>query len=78
MVAALHIMTIGMQDESELLLRKLDDDYFGAQDDSDASTAAVSHAAADSYESQEASSDDYEDAPAARCVDLASLVHIVE
>ena len=76
MVAAHHIVTIGMQDESELLLRELDDDYFGALDDSDASAAAAS-AAAESYESKEPSSD--EDAPAARCVDLdAALVHIVE
>ena len=67
-------MTIGMQDDSELLLRKLVDDYFGAQDDSDASAAAASHAAAVSYESDEPSSD--EDAPAARCVDHgASLLH---
>ena len=29
------IVTIGMQDESELLLHELDDDYFGAHDDSD-------------------------------------------
>ena len=44
------------------------------QDDSDASAAAASHAAAESYESEEPSSD--EDAPAALCVDLgASLVH---
>ena len=59
-----------MQDESELLLRELDGDYFGAQNDSDASSAATSHAAAESYESEEPSADDYEDAPAARCVDL--------
>ena len=57
-----------------MLLRELDDDYCGLQDDSDASAAAASHAAAESHESQEPSSD--EDAPAERCVDLgASLVH---
>ena len=49
MVAAHHITTIGMQDECELLLRELDDDYFGAQDDSEASAAAASHAAAEPY-----------------------------
>ena len=70
-------MTIGMQDENELLSRELDNDYFGVQDDSDPSAAAASHAAAVSYQSEEPSSDDYEDAPAARCVDLgASLVHV--
>ena len=64
-------MAIGMQDESALL-HELDDDYFGARDDSDASIAA---AAAESYESEEPSSD--KDTPAAWCVDLsASLVHI--
>ena len=69
------IVTIRTQDESELLLRQLDDEYFGAQDDSDASPEAASRAAAESYESEEPSSD--EDAPAARCVDLsASLIHI--
>ena len=67
MVASNNILTIRTQDE-------LDHDYFGAQDDSDANPAAVSHAA-ESYESEDPPSD--EDAPAARCVDLGeSLVHI--
>ena len=42
------IVTIRTQDESELLMRQLDDEYFGAQDNSDASAAAPSHAAAES------------------------------
>ena len=53
MVVAYHIMTIGMQDMRELLFLELDDDYFGVQDDSDASAAAASHAAAESSESEE-------------------------
>ena len=58
-----------------VLLRELYDDNFGAHGDSDASAAAASDAAAESYESEEPSSD--EDAPAARYVDLgASLVQI--
>ena len=66
------IVTIGMQDKSELLLRELDDDFFGAQDDSDASVAAAFFNL--SYESQEPSSD--EDVPAAWRVDRgASPVH---
>ena len=78
MVAAHHNVTIRTQDESEFLLHELNDDYFGAQDNSDTSAAAASPAAAaESYESEEPSSDDYEDAPAAHCVALgASLVHI--
>ena len=57
-----------------MLLCELDDDYFGAQDDSDAS-AAVASPAAESHESDESSSD--ENAPAAWCVDLvASVVHM--
>ena len=65
-------MKIRMQDESELLLRELDDNFFGAQDDYDASVTAT-FPAGESYESEEPSSDDY--VPAARLVDLgASLV----
>ena len=42
------IVTIGMQDESELLFLELDDDYFGVQDDSDACDAATSYPTAES------------------------------
>ena len=77
MVAAHHIMgswtkgivTIGMQNESELLL--LDDDLFGTQDNRDAGVAAASPAG-EFYESEEPSSD--EDTPAARQV--LTLVHL--
>ena len=54
-------------------VHELNTDYFGAQDDSDASVAAASPAG-ESYESEKPSSD--ECAPAARRVHLgASLVH---
>ena len=64
-----NIVTIGMQGESELLLREVDNDYFRAQDDRDTSAAAASPAA-ESYESEKPSSD--EDAPAVWCVDLGA------
>ena len=68
-------VTIRSQNKSEILLRKLDDDYFGAQKESDVSAAAASHTAAESYESEEPSPD--EDVPAASCGDVGtSLVHI--
>ena len=64
------IVTIRMQDESELLLPELDNDYIGVHDDSNASVAAASRAG----EPEEPSSN--EDAPAAWRVDLgASIVH---
>ena len=67
------IVMIGMQDKSELLLRELDSDFFGAQDDSEAGIAAASPAG-ESYESEDHSSD--EDAPTAWRVYLGtSLVH---
>ena len=57
-----------------MLFRELDNDCVGVQDNSDASAAAASHAAAKSYECEYLSSD--EDAPAAHRVDVgASLVH---
>ena len=63
-------MKIRTQDESVILLRELDNDIFGAQDDSFTSIAAAS--AGEYYVSEESSLDD---APAARRVDLdASLV----
>ena len=54
-----------------MLLRELDNDYVGVQDNSDASAAATSHAAAKSYESELPSSD--EAAPAARRIDLPRI-----
>ena len=68
-------VTTGMQDESELLLCILDDDFFfGAQYDSDASPAVASPAG-ESYESEESLTDG--DAPVSLCVDPGvSLVHI--
>ena len=62
------IVTIRMQDESELLLPELDNDYIGVHDDSNASVATASR------EPEEPSSN--EDAPAAWRVDLGtSIVH---
>ena len=67
-----NVMT-GMQDKSGLLLPELDGDFFGAENDSDASAAAASPAG-ESYQSEDPSSDG--DAPLALCVDLGtSLVH---
>ena len=66
-------VTTAMQDQSELLLRELDDDSFWGAGQHEAG-AAVASPAGESYESKESSSDG--DAPAALCVDLVtSLVH---
>ena len=74
MVATYHYYDERNAGLTGVLLRELDDDYFGAQDDSDAS-AAVASPGAEYHEYEEPSSD--ENASAARCVDLgASLVHI--
>ena len=73
-------MTIGMRNESEIPLHKLDNDYFGAKENIVGSAVAASHAAgAESYDSEEPLALKVEVAPAARCVDLdTSLVHIYE
>ena len=65
-------VTTGMQDESELLLRELDDDSFWSAGHD--AGAVVASPAGESYDSKESSSDG--DAPACLCVDLGtSLVH---